>query len=401
MNNIFYDKESNRVEDSKKTISQLDGKRFRIFLDVVSTCFGNCTGCALSFAERKSTEPEMHPFQIREYLDFFVPLINKKVKEKGLFTSVVNFGTGDYFSMEQEFLENLFKETSEFFKKLNTPRNVMTISTSLFMKPEKMLPKVEAIQKYLKGNQFAIDAVIDPTILDKHFDTYLENYKAITSKFPFFDLVVNISNHVEKKDMENLMIFFKELNLLSFDIQYALNKTNTYRVKVDKEKFKELMFIVENNASDIERLIGYNLAIPSAREEDNKTIFDHIKGQAKEIISERFAVKGNGDIYPIAFGYGDILLDEKFDMPRIGHISEPFFNEQRALGILEKYLLDIFRKNKVCHTCLYSSMCYSTGYSFYNKFSNPKKCENVGLYIYEGVTNNTWLAKVEDTKEKF
>lgn len=399
MMDIFYDGKSNRVEDSIKTIGQLDGRRFRIFMDIVSSCFGNCSGCALSFAERKDNTPEMSIEQVRQYLNFFVPMINKKVDENKLFTSVVNFGTGDYFTMEQEYLEELFKETSDFFKKLKTPRNVMTISTSLFMKPEKMKPKINAIQKHLLGNQFAIDAVIDPTVLDKHFDNYLNNYKMIKKDFPFFDLVVNISNHVTEKDIENLMKFFKELNLLSFDIQYALNKTNTYRVKVDKLKFKDLMHIVETQATDKETLLGYNLAIPSAKEEDSKTIFEHIKGQAKEIINERFAVKGNGDIYPIAFGYGDIILDEKYDMMPIGNTKDAYFDEEKASKIIENYLLGIFKKNKVCHTCEYSSMCYSTGYSFYNKFSHPKECENVGLYIFEGLKNNTWLAHIDDFKK--
>lgn len=399
MNDIFYDSNSTSIEDSIKTIGQLDGKRFRIFMDIVSSCFGNCSGCALSFTARKDTTPDMTIANVREYLGFFIPLINKKVEENGLFTSVVNFGTGDYFTMEQEFLEYLFKETSDFFKQIKTKRNVMTISTSLFMKPEKMKPKIESIQKYLKGNQFAVDAVIDPTILNKNFDNYLANYKMIKKDFPFFDLVVNISNHVSENDIKNLMKFFKELNLLSFDVQYALNKTNTYRVKVDKEKFKELMYVIENEATDKETLLGYNLAIPSAKEDDNKTIFEQIKGHAKEIVSERFAVKGNGDIYPIAFGYGDIILDEKYDMPRIGNIKDGIFNEEKAMEIIESYLINVFRKNKVCHTCEYSSMCYSTGYSFYNKFSHPKECENVGLYIFEGIKNKTWLSKIGDFKK--
>ncbi len=400
MTEIFYDKDSNRIEDSTKTIRQLDGKRFRIFMDIVLTCFGSCTGCPLSFADRKNTSPEMSAKEVRRYLDFFIPMINQKVKEKGLFTSVVNLGTGDYFAMDQVFLDNLFKEIAEFFSHLDTPRNVMTITTSLFMKPVKMRPKIEAIQKHLRGNQFAIEGVVDPVVLDKHYNSYLENYKAIVKEFPFFDLVVNLSNQLEEKDIHNLMRFFKELNLLSFDIQYALNKTNVARVKADKHKLMSLLQIIENKSEDKERMLGYNLAIPSARHDDNKTIFDHIRGQAKEIMSERYAVKGDGSIYPLAFGYGDILLDEKYDMPRVGHVNDSFFDEEKAVKLIEKFLIDIFKKNKVCHTCEYSAMCYSTGYSFYNKFEeNPRKCDNVGWYIFEGLKNNTWLAGVEDTKK--
>ena len=45
-------------------------------------------------------------------------------------------------------------------------------------------------------------------------------------------------------------------------------------------------------------------------------------------------------------------------------------------------------KNRICHSYEFSRLCYSTGYSFYNKLNTQHKtCENVGLYIFKKIKN--------------
>ena len=191
---INYNIDDHDINTAREVTIKCNGKRFRILLELVTSCFGNCTGCSLSYTDRRKLEPEMSIEQIQKTLTYFIPIINNK---KELRTTVVNLGTGDYFLMPEEFLEQLFKTIRVFFDQLNTPRNVMTISTSLFLSEEKMLTKIKAITKHLHTSQFAIDGVVDPFLLAIHYDRYVTNYKALTKHFPFFDLVINISNEVQ------------------------------------------------------------------------------------------------------------------------------------------------------------------------------------------------------------
>lgn len=376
-----YNIEDNNIEKAREVTIQCNGKRFRIFLEVVTSCFGNCTGCSLSYVDRRKLEPEMSIEQIQKTLKYFVPIINKK---ENLRTTIVNLGTGDYFLMNDDFLENLFKSIRIFFDQLNTVRNVMTFSTSLFLSEDKMLNKIKLIKKHLHETQFAIDGVIDPCLLKTHYNRYVQNYKDITKYFPFFDLVINVSDSTKAKDIEILSTFLKEMNILSFDVQYPINKTNTYRVKTSQENFTEIINSIYNILGEKDKeIMELSIAIPSLnKEEFEGTIFEGMINNARNIAKERVMVKNNGDIFPIGYAYGDVLLDERYDFEKIGSIYEPY-DEDYATEKIFKYLKDLFLKNKPCHTCKYNKQCYSTGYAFYNKFSDPKKCENVGKVIFE------------------
>lgn len=378
---IDYDIEDRDLEKAREVTIKCNGKRFRIFLEVVTSCFGNCTGCSLSYSDRRKLEPEMPLEQIQKTLSYFVPIINKK---EHLRTTVLNLGTGDYFLMSNEFLESLFKSVRIFFDQLDTPRNVLNVSTSLFLSEAKMLDKIDVIKKHLHETQFAIEGVVDPLLLEVHYERYVTNYRALIKHFPFFDLVVNISNGVNPSHIKLMAEFLKEMGILNFDLQYAINNTNTYRVKTSQENFNGIMnSIYEVLGSNTKNILELSIAMPSANKlESDTSIFDEMKNHAKEIVRERVMVKPNGDIFPIGYGYGDILLDERFDFQKIGTIYEPY-DEEKAANQIFNYLKNLFLKNKACHTCEYNKLCYSTGYAFYNKFNAPTKCENVGRIIFE------------------
>lgn len=375
---IDYDIEDLSIESARECTIKCNGKRFRVFLEVVTSCFGNCSGCSLSYTDRRILKPELTMEEIRKTLTYFVPVINNK---KNLRTTVLNLGTGDYFLMEEDFLEELFKTVRIFFDNLETPRNVLTISTSLFLNEAKMVNKIDKIKKHLHKSQFAIEGVVDPLQLSQHYERYVENYKSLIKYFPFFDLVVNISNEVRPEHIKIMSEFLTEMGILNFDLQYAINKTNTYRVKTSQENFSGLMEsiyeVLGNKAQD---LLEISIAMPLKSSLD-KNIFQVMEANSKEIVNERVMVKKDGNIYPIAFGYGDILLDERYDMAPIGNINKEW-NEAEGSKIVFDYLKKIFIKNPQCHNCEYNNLCYSTGYSFYNKFTEDKKCDNVGMFVF-------------------
>lgn len=378
---IDYNIDDCSVPKAREVTIKCNGKRFRIFLEIVTSCFGNCTGCSLSYNDRRNLTPEMSIEQVRKTLNYFVPIVNSK---ENLRTTVVNLGTGDYFLMDEPFLEELFKSVRLFFDSLNTPRNVLTISTSLFLNEAKMASKIGAIKKHLHGSQFAVEGVVDPLALINHYERYVENYKSLIKHFPFFDLVVNISKDVEPIHIKRMSEFLTEMNILNFDLQYAINKTNTYRVKTSQKSFSDLMDTIYDVLGEkAHDLLEISIAMPE-KNKDSTTVFEEMMKNAREIMRERVMVKSNGDIYPIGFGYGDIFLDDRFDFKRVGTIDSEWDEEYGAKLIFE-FLKSIYLKHRECHTCEYSKQCYGTGYAFYNIFNETKSCENVGLNVFKRI----------------
>ena len=106
MNDIDY------LKALRKQTQDSNGKRYRIFLEVVTSCFGNCSGCALSYTARKNLNPDISLEQIQDIFKYFVPIINNK---PNLTTTSLVLGTGEYFLMNEDFLNNLFKEVNLFF----------------------------------------------------------------------------------------------------------------------------------------------------------------------------------------------------------------------------------------------------------------------------------------------
>lgn len=374
MNDIDY------LKALRKQTQDSNGKRYRIFLEVVTSCFGNCSGCALSYTARKNLNPDISLEQIQDIFKYFVPIINNK---PNLTTTSLVLGTGEYFLMNEDFLNNLFKEVNLFFKQLKTPINVLAVSSAMLMSEDKIIDKIMALKNNLDKNQFAIEGVIDPLLLEVHYDRYLKNYQDMIKHFPLFDLVVNLSDGLKPQNLDLLNKLLSEMDVFNVDIQYQLNGDNTYRVKTSPENFINCMDHIYANLKDKDsEVIDMSIALPMpTNDDDGLTVFDYIKKNAKESLEERILVKGNGNLYPVGTAYGDIFLDERYGFKPIGNISKPI-DLKSAEEEIFKYMKNIFIKKAVCHTCEHNKQCYGSGYSFYNKFTTGKECDNVGLFAF-------------------
>jgi radical SAM protein with 4Fe4S-binding SPASM domain len=383
-NDIDFDIDDPSIARDRNITIKVNGHRFRLFFEITTACFGNCNGCSLSSLARKDSGTAMSIENIKNALDYFVPIINSK---KHLRTTILNFGTGDYFLIDEGFLTKLFTVINDFFSKIHTVRNGITIPTSLFLSQDKMKPKLELISSFFKKTQVAVEGVIDADKLEHHYDRYMSNYSMISSYLPLFDVALNISSTLTERQGELFTRFLNEANILNFDLQYAINNTNDYRVKIGREHFEQFFENVYKNIPNY--LIDLSVSLPTASHDDDTSIFDEINKNALEIIRERLIIDPNGNIFPLAFGFGDILLTQKYDFPPIGHISKPF-NEEEAQKTIADYLKKIFVKNKVCHTCEFNKQCYGTGYAFYNKFNKTtSECENVGTFFFKKLKDGT------------
>jgi MoaA/NifB/PqqE/SkfB family radical SAM enzyme len=373
---IDYDLHDTSIESAREVTKQCNGKRFRILMEIAKGCYGNCEGCSLSAIDRKDSSPAMSIDLIKKVFNYFTPIINAK---KNIRTSVVNFGVGDYLILKDEFLDELFKETNNFFNTLSTPRNVITISTSLLLSSEKMNKKLAIMTKHLHPNQFAFDVVIDPFRLAKNRENYTKNLKDLNKFFPFFDIVINISDGLTIEHAHEIVSFVKENKVLNVDFQYAINNTNNYRVKIDQNKFDDFMAVVNDELG--RDVVGLSISQPTNSTEG--LITQEMDKQADDILNERYFVDDKGAIFPMAFAFGDIILDDRYGFKPIGHIDIPF-NKVTAKAEILTYLKTLYLKNKVCQTCEFNTKCYGTGYGFYNAFTTDKKeCQNLGLSIFK------------------
>lgn len=421
MNDIGYSKNVTDINKTREVTVKCNGKRFRLFLEIAQGCYGNCLGCSLSMIDRKESIPSFTIEQIKKTFDYFIPIINNK---DNLRTTVINFGVGDYFLLKNNYLEELAKETNSFFSQLTTIRNVISLTSTLLTIPEKMEEKLQILCKYLHPTQIIIDSVIDPSRLKTDYDKYSTNLNYIKTIFPFFDLAINIHSDLTKEDAQLLAKFVNEHHILNLDIQYAINNTNYYRVKIDQLKFEEFFFTLKEQINDKNAL---DLSISQPEIDDNLTIQEAIENHAHNMLKERVYVDNKGDIYPLEFAYGDLILDNRFSFPPIGNINDNYINnnnvnyhqqEHKVVHlspslksnmtlnntdnklefdqikidkmfkngemIIQRELYKIYLKNTVCHHCNYKLKCYSSGYSFYNKYSKDKTiCDNIGKNLYE------------------
>lgn len=375
-NEIDYDLYSTSIESNREVTKQCNGKRFRILMEIAKGCYGNCEGCSLSSIDRKESNPSMEIAMIKRVFDYFVPIINAK---KHIRTSVVNFGVGDYLILQDDFLDDLFKETNNFFNSLNIPRNVLTVSTSLLLNSEKMNKKLEIMTRHLHPNQFAFEIIIDPFRLVKNRENYTKNLKDLNKMFPFFDIVINISDGLTAQHARELVSFVKDNNVLNVDFQYAINNTNDYRVKIDQDKFDSFMNVFHDELGG--EMVDLSISQPSNSLDG--LIIEEMEKHADDILNERYFIDHKGAIFPMGFAFGDIILDGRYGFKPIGHIDTPL-NYITAKAEIVNYLKTLFLKNKVCQTCEFNNKCYGTGYGFYNNFAtNKKECQNLGLSIFK------------------
>lgn len=379
--NDFLDK----LDKKREGVLNYDGHRHRLFLEIVTACYGNCTGCALSSLSKEHSEPRMSIEMVREALAYFRKVIQSKENIK---VSDVNLITGDYFLMPVEYIDKLFAELKvhfdimhDYYGYLKQPK--VTFTTSALKNVYKCKGHFDAMLKYFEPHDFAVEAVIDPLVLDTNYKRYVVNLNEIQNVMPYVDILLNLHSGVKQRHFDKLKRFMDDFKLVNLEIQYAINGDNDYRVKTGQKHVGDLINDIINHCRGRRgglHVVTQSLSFP-AMHDDN--IFELTKLAAKLLVEERAFVNHDGAIYPVAFGYGDILLDSRYGFPKKFSIYQPY-DEEGLIKEVQKYLLNLYKGKSACHTCEFVKDCYTTGYAFYNRFDTDKHvCENVGRNILE------------------
>jgi hypothetical protein len=377
---IGYDMVETDVQKTRAVTVQCNGKRFRILMELSKGCYGNCSGCSLSTTERKS--PQGLDFEkIKKHLWAWLPHIQSNPE---LRTTVVNYGVGDYFLFDAVDLECLSWITREFFDALPTQRNVISMSTSLLTKAHKMEDKVKAIQKHLHPTQVVFDAVIDPERLTEHGESYRENLAGLTSKFPFVDVVVNAHQGLTEHMAKQVHAFASDAKVLNLDIQYAVHKDNLYRVRVDAEAFTPFWSALWTAFHQNESQEKITLSVAKPVVDEGMSLVDLISRQVEDSIQERVLVQDDGRVFMDGFGFGDVLLDERYEAPHIGIIEEGVFKANRTGVNKLKAMLYRVAQGRECQSCQHQKKCYGTGFGWYQKHApNVHECHNPAKVWFE------------------
>lgn len=377
---LGYDIESTDVIQTREVTVKCNGKRFRILMELAKGCYGNCSGCSLSTTERNAPPP-IDLAKVKAQLQAFVPVINEKTH---LRTTVVNYGVGDYFMFDEDTLEGLASLTRQFFDQLHTQRNVISLSTSLLSKPKKMAEKVARIKKHLHPTQVVFDAVIDPERIKDHFGAYSRNLTGLTDTFAFVDVVVNVHKGLTEENAHWVHQFARHAKVLNLDIQYAVHKDNRYRVQVSPDEFAPFWQALwtkfkEENASE---KIALSMTDPVV--DDELSLPELIQKNIAIGLDERVLVDNQNQVWAVGFGFGDVLLDERFSVQPVGHIVDGalVWNTKGIRG-LERALLNQ-ANTPVCASCEHVKQCYGTGYGWYQlQTDTPAVCGNPSRVFFK------------------
>jgi hypothetical protein len=377
---LGYDIESTDVIQTREVTVQSNGKRFRILMELAKGCYGNCSGCSLSTTER-NVPPPIDLAKVKAQLKAFISVINEK---KHLRTTVVNYGVGDYFLFDENTLEGLASVTRQFFAQLNTQRNVISLSTSLLSKPEKMAEKVARIKKHLHPTQVLFDAVIDPERIKEHFDAYTRNLTGLTDAFAFVDVVVNVHKGLTEENAYWVHQFARHAKVLNLDIQYAVHKDNRYRVQINPDEFEPFWKALWSAFEAEQASEKITLSMTDPIVDDELSLPDLIHKNVVLGLDERVLVDQNDQVWAVGFGFGDVLLDERFNVAPVGHIqSGRLVWDTKGIHKLERALLNQ-ANSAVCASCEHVKKCYGTGYGWYQlQTDTPGICGNPARLVFE------------------
>jgi hypothetical protein len=373
---LGYDIENTDISDTREVTVKCNGKRFRILMELAKGCYGNCSGCSQSIISRNLAPIAFEKLELA--LAAFIPVINSKE----IRTTVVNYGVGDYFIYQPEDLQRLSFITRAFFDQLHTQRNVISLSTSLLSKPDKIEEKARAILSHLHPTQIVFEAVIDPERLEENYDTYVSNLEGLTRIFPFFDVVVNIHTGLTKNQAAVVHRFAQHQKTLNLDIQYAINKDNLQRVAINPDDFEfgARLFELFEQSQELEKI---TLSVNEAKADANGLVLPMLDKLISDSLNERVLVNiDTGLCYPVGFAFGDILLDERFDHPSIGYVHDGVYHpDPRAHQKMLKHALKNSQKT-VCQSCPHQTQCHGSGYGYYQNFSDTV-CNNPGRLLFK------------------
>ena len=356
-------------------------KRFKILIESVTGCYGSCLGCAFTNDDKMQLTPLIPKEKLPLLFDRLVELLDydspKSIVDH-YDTTVINFGGSEHFVYDNEYLGEMFRETSRFFNNVKTKRNVLAFSSSGLLNVDKMEQRSMDMVKTLDKDQFFVDMVIDLNRFDKLKDRYQDSFNFFQKEFGFLDLAVNIESFSDKKDWKSFCNFVDQNGVLNIDLVYALNKNNLHRVPIESSKIFEIYKTVVENTKQGKGLFDLHnqLRIKDAsyyEELEKQELSVICKETAKNILKDAIFIDHNFDVYPVLFVlFADAPLNQRVGAEKIGNLFDDNFKEKYEQFHLKLFsqLMKISITSKQCSDCPIIKSCYQTGAPLINPLLN-------------------------------
>lgn len=391
-----------------------DNKRFKILLETATGCFGHCPGCGFSAEERLNPNAA-----IFDDLDFLFNKLNYLLEfREGLNgdgiageyeTTVINFGAGEHFMHDINYIDELFFYTKRFFDNVPTKRNVIAFSSSGLMNIDKMNDKADVILKYLNKDQVVVDFVIDLSRFNELKTRYINSFNFFIEKFGFIDIAVNIEKDSSDRDWKALCEFLDDRGILNVDLVYAINGFNKHKVAIDADNFFNIYkTIIENTKHGISLFDtnGY-VRIKEDNFSDNLEFNEIINIASKNILKDTICIDSKLNVYPALFSlFADVPLNHRFGNYLIGNLKDSNFIDlwNNYYLTISKSLYKNYLKSNICHSCEFINECYLSGMPLLNEhlniWNNKEKdinfCQNPIRPFFQSKKNNLLIQKEND-----
>lgn len=385
-NSIIVDDKINKFRQEARYYSH-GNKRFKFLIETAVGCFGSCPGCGFTKEERMNPKSSMISIEKLEVLfKKMASLIEFREGYNGdaiggeIETTVINFGAGEHFMHDLNYLDNLFLLTKNFFASIPTKRNVLAFSSSGLMNTDKMEEKANIITKHLSRDQFVVDFVVDLSRFDMLKDKYSESFDFFIKHFGFIDIAVNIEKNSNIRDWEAFCKFIDERGVLNVDLVYALNGNNKHKVSIEADDFFQIYQKIIEHSNN-----GISLFDTSSyiRIQDNQEVIDRaiseydfnkiIQSAAVKMMEDTIFIDTNLNANPVLFAlFADVPLSHRFGNFNVGNIlDDNFINLWRNYhSKLSNHLMKNYIKSNVCHDCPLLKECYLSGLPLLNEHLN-------------------------------
>lgn len=392
------------IEDFRKeaVYYSTKGKRFKFLLETVIGCFGSCPGCAFTKDERLSFRQPVMPAQdLPKLFDRMRHLVEYRDGYNGMAlggeyeTTVINFGAGEHFIYDDEYLGILFEQTAKFFEEVPTKRNVLAFSSSGLMNTDKMHEHSRTMLSHLKKEQFVVDFVIDLARFDMLQSRYKKSFDFFIENFGFVDLAINIEKDSSVRDWEAFCKFVDEHGILNVDLVYAINGNNQQRVAIAADDFFNVYERIIKHTKGGMSLFDMNgfLRIKHNEEQFNAQLeqqdfMEIVRKSATNILSDAIFIDSDFNASPVMFGiFADVAFNERFGWKPVGNIFDDNFDKtwRDYSKTLTKKLMHAYATSKQCGECSFVKQCYMTGSPLLNPLLNnfdgkrillPQDCQN-------------------------
>ncbi|WP_396190356.1 hypothetical protein [Flavobacterium sp.] len=378
---ISYSVEDPNLERVRDITDQCDGKRFRLLINFTDIDFGENH----DFAQAKHTQLPITLDDLKGRLAPFIPVINNN---PSLFTTIINYGIGDYFQCNEDSLATLSEATGWFFQQLNTPRNLISVPVMLHLDGQTMLSKAKACLKGLAPTQVEFIVLVNPKTLPQDYDHFIRQIALLHEQALFVDVGIFLQPGLTQTDALWLKKLAEKSMVLNPLLLYPIHRNNGSFLQTQPEDFKEFFQTLWNGLKEQGdlRLLTQSISMPMT--DQNLSTLELIKKATDAAISERVLIDTQNQVWFVAFGLGDTPIQhtfhESFSPQPIGEIKDgAFIPHPKAQRALERALLNA-ASSEACMECPHQKTCYGSGYGWYHLHSpNPGDCGNPARAVFE------------------